>query len=78
MRSAIRGRGKGSGTVQLFTLRKSVHRRKVQSALGTMALGEAHGLVLSPMMPWSRRLSNLSLRTLPFPDSNDKGHNEWA
>jgi len=45
------GNGKGSGTVNEFTLRKSVHNRKLPSDLGTTRMEEAHGLLLFSVIP---------------------------
>ncbi len=55
--SSIRGRGKESGLVTAFTLRKSVQNRHEPSGLGTSKHGELHGLWLGTAKPWVNKYS---------------------
>ena len=68
-RSSMHGKGKGSASVYLFTLRKSTHRRVVPSGFGTKTIEEAQpfaslcsGLISSIIPIWSTSFSSFLTR----------------
>src|SRR6218665_1856225 len=73
--ASMRGIGKGSGSVKLFNLRKSTHRRPVPSGLGTTKIGAAQGLLVSSIIPCSNNeaISVLTARCFSGCSQEDGG-----